>query len=246
MNSNKLKKTIAELEIKYKTIEKEKEIILLKDKELINKTKNQLLLISLISLGIISVIIVYKIQTRRKKEKKIQQQQLIIQQKEEELLKNKLKKIELEDQKLKQELEFKNKQLTTHALNMMQKNKLLQEISQEISESAKKTSVTNKNELHKIKRHLEQALKTEQDWELFKIYFEQINESFFLKLKNINPQLTANDFRLSALLKLNMSLKEMANVLGISPNSVKNSRYRLKKKLHLSKNQDLKTFISNL
>ncbi len=246
LNNNKLRKTIAELEIKYNTSEKEKEIISLKGKELINKANNRLLLISLISLGILSVVVVYKIQNRRKKEKKIQQQQLIIQQKEEELLKNKLKKVELEDEKLKQELEFKTKQLTTHAINMMQKNQLLQEVYQEISETVQKASETNKKELFKIKKHLENTFKTEQDWELFKIYFEQINKSFFSKLKNINSKLTVNDYRLCALLKLNMSLKEMANVLGISPNSVKNARYRLKKKLKLSASQDLKEFIAKL
>ncbi len=246
LNNDALKHTIAELEIKYKTSEKEKEIFYLKSREQINKANNRLLIIGIISVIIISFITVSIIQTRRKKEKEIQHQQLIIQQKEEELLKNKLKKIELEDQKLKQELEFKTKQLTTHTLNMMQKNKLLQTVAQEISLNATHSKAKNKNELLRIQRKLEHAIKADKDWDLFKIYFEQINKSFFTKLKNINPKLTANDYRLCALLKLNMSIKEMAGVLGISSASVKNAKYRLKKKLNIDTSQDLKEFIVNL
>ncbi len=232
LENNKLKNTIANLEIKYETAKKEKEIINLKNKEIISKTNTRLLLIALVSSLIIFLLIVYKILHERKKNSEIQKQKNIIRKKEEE--------------QLKKELEIKTKQLAAHALNMMQKNTLLKDISDQITEKTKNNYSVNKQDLISIKKHLEKGLKIDEDWKIFKIYFEQINDSFFLKLKKINPNLTGNDFKLSALLKLNMSLKEMASVLHITPNSVKNARYRLKKKLHLSENEDLKKFISEL
>lgn len=244
--NNKLKKTIAELEVKYKTAEKEKEIIRLKNKEILSKTKTKLLVIAFILSAIIFFLIIYKILRDREKNKKLQKQQNIIRLKEEEIIKSKLKKTALEEKQLKLELKNQTKQLAAHALNMMQKNKLLKEVSAQISEKTKKNHQVSKQDLFLIKKHLEEGLNIDKDWETFKLYFEQINGSFFLNLKKINPNLTNNDFRLCALIKLNMSLKEMASVLHITPNSVKNARYRLKKKLHLSENDDLKKFISEL
>ena len=146
---------LAQFQAKYENLKKEAEIERLKSRELINKANNHILWISLIALAIISLLIVFKIQSKRKKERKIQQQQLIIKQKEEELLKNKLKKAELEEQHLKQELDFKTKQLTTHTLNMMQKNRLLQDLTRIITEKSKNLPATHKNDLNQIKKNLE-------------------------------------------------------------------------------------------
>ncbi len=89
-------------------------------------------------------------------------------------------------------------------------------------------------------------MRKKKDRDLFKLYFEQINESFFDKLKKINPALTGNDYKLCALIKLNMSVKEMASVLNISADSLKNGRYRLKKKLKLGRDEDMNSMIRNI
>ncbi len=254
-NYNKIKDSIAskesrdkmaQFQAKYDNLLKQMAIERLKNRERINKANNRILWISLIAVAVIFLLIVYKIQTQRKKEMEIRQQKLIIKQKEEEILKNKLKKAGLEEQQLKQELDFKTKQLTTHALNMMQKNRLLQDLSQMINEKSENLSGDSKKVLKQIKENLEQTLKSDEDWELFKTYFEQIDKQFFSKLKKINPQLKTKDYKLSALIKLNLSLKETANVLGTTLYSVKNARYRLKKKLHLKPEQDLKKFLDDL
>ncbi len=237
---------LAQFEIKYQTTQKEKEILELKNKELINKANKRFLILFIIFLAIIFVLIIIRIQTKRKKDSEIQKQKILLHQKEKELISAKLKQKEIEEKKLKTEIEFKTKQLATHALNMMQKNKLLQELTEHISIQSKKMSAEGKQELHSVKKQLEAGLNVDKDWDLFKIYFEQINESFFDKLKKINSELTNNDFRLCALIKLNLSLKETASVLNISPDSAKNARYRLKKKLKLEGTQNLSSFINNL
>ncbi len=246
LDNEKMKETLNELEIKYQTSEKEKEILRLKDHELLDKANKRLLIIGIISIVLISILIIIRIQTKRKKDAEIQKQKILVHQKERELIKAKLEQKEIEEKRLKDEIEFKTKQLAGHALNMMQKNKLLQELTEKISEKTKTMSDDGKKELFSVKKQLEIGLNVDKDWDLFKIYFEQINESFFDKLKEINPKLSSNDFRLSALIKLNLSLKESASVLNISPESVKNARYRLKKKLNLNGEQDLTQFINNL
>jgi len=246
LDNEKMKQTLNELEIKYQTSEKEKEILRLKDQELLDKANKRLLIIGIVSIVLISILIIIRIQTKRKKDAEIQKQKIKVHQKERELIKAKLEQKEIEEKRLKDEIEFKTKQLAGHALNMMQKNKLLQELTQKISEKTKNMNDEGRKELFSVKKQLEIGLNVDKDWDLFKIYFEQINESFFDKLKEINPKLSSNDFRLSALIKLNLSLKESASVLNISPESVKNARYRLKKKLKLSGEQDLTQFINNL
>ncbi|MCF6184167.1 MAG: hypothetical protein L3J56_06000, partial [Bacteroidales bacterium] len=246
IDNEKMKKALSDIEIKYQTSEKEKEIIRLKDKELLEKANTRLLIIGIISLIIIFILIIIRIQTKRKKDSEIQRQKILVHRKEKELVKAKLEHTEIEEKRLKIELEFKTKQLVTHALNMMQKNKLLQEISNHISAQANTLDSEEKKHLFRIKKQLEQGLNIDKDWDLFKIYFEQLNEAFFVKLKEINPKLTGNDFRLCALTKLNLSLKETASVLNISPESAKNARYRLKKKLRLKEGENLNRFLNSL
>jgi len=100
--------------------------------------------------------------------------------------------------------------------------------------------------MKQVMRSLKQGLNVDKDWDLFKLYFEQTNERFFDELKKINPGLTGNDYKLCALMKLNMSVKEMASVMNISADSLKNARYRLKKKLKLQADDKLNIFIGNI
>jgi hypothetical protein len=151
----------------------------------------------------------------------------------------------LRDQ-LENELEFKNRQLALHALNMMHKNTLLKDLTSVIENKMIKAGDTEKQNLKELKRHIQKGLDAEKDWELFKLYFEQVNTQFFGGLRKVNPKLTENDFKLCALIKLNMNIKEMATVLNISPDSLKNARYRLKKKLNLGTGDDLRHFLNSI
>jgi DNA-binding CsgD family transcriptional regulator len=78
------------------------------------------------------------------------------------------------------------------------------------------------------------------------LYFEQINKSFFTKLKTINADLTQNDIKLAALIKLRFNIKEAASVLNLSPNSIKGARSRLRNKLKLESSDDLSLFIEKI
>ncbi len=77
------------------------------------------------------------------------------------------------------------------------------------------------------------------------MYFEKVNSSFFQRLKNQFPDLTQSDLKLCALISLNLSMKEMAELMGISPESVKMARHRLRKKLNLVTEENLTEFLAS-
>ena len=183
---------------------------------------------------------------KRKKDKQIQLQKEIVQKKEKELATAELEKSKLKEEELQQSILYKSKQLSTHALHMMQKNTMLHEIQLDIKSMSKKATVDDKPNYKRINLQINQSLRSHKDWDVFKLYFEDVNKNFYQKLNEINPELTTNDHRLCALIKLNMNSKEMASVLNVAPNSIKSSRYRLKKKLGLDVEADLEEFIRNV
>ncbi|RLD53987.1 MAG: hypothetical protein DRJ05_15495 [Bacteroidetes bacterium] len=241
------------LQTEFETSKKEQQIVLLtKDKEN-QQLENQILknrqttyvvvLILILALvGIIGFVVVMK----RKKDRQIQYQKEILLNKEKELAKADLEKSKLKEKELLQSILLKSKQLSTHALHMMQKNTLLQEINSDIKAMAKNTANPDKVGFKQISLKVNQSLRSDKDWDVFKLYFEDVNRGFFNKLKEVNAGLTTNDQRLCALIKLNMTSKEMASVLNVAPVSVKSSRYRLKKKLGLDVEADLEGFIRDL
>ncbi len=246
INTSTTYEKMASLEAKYKTAEKENTIIQMKYKEAQNEWKQKLLSIVIVSILILVFIIAIAIFIKRKKEIEIakQKQQLLISQK-------KLAETEIEKQKLVQvemanDIEHKTKQLSSHALHMMQKSKMLQEVKENLDESIKNANSENKQDLRKISRLIDQNLKTEKEWELFKMYFEQVNNNFYSKLKERNPDLSQTDIRMCSLIKLGLNLKETASVLNVAPNTVKNARYRVKQKLGLGADDALSEFIEGL
>lgn len=241
-----IRRKLVQMQSLYDSEMKDQQIILLEQK---NKVKqlwvNTLIIGSLIVVIVIAYALVVTI-SRRKKEKEIFEIEKELHIKKEDLNKEKLEKSVIKEKELQTELEYKSKQLTTHALNMMQKNKLLQDIQLDIDGLRKKTDSTHSQEFKRIQQMINLNLKSENDWELFRMYFEQVNKNFFNKLREINPSLTNYDLRLCALLKLNMNIKETASVLNVEPNSIKSARYRLRKKLNLQPEQDLYDFVREI
>ena len=241
-----MQRNLQELAVKYKTAEHEKEIIHLKDQELIERANNRFLTGTIISLMLILLLLLFGVWFKRKKDLQLHKQKLLVSEKEKILIKEKLAKQQAIKTRLETEVEYKTRQLASHALNMMQKNRLLQSLTESIDKMIRGADKNTVHNLKEVKQQLHSGLNIDKDWDLFKLYFEQVNDAFFDKLKAINPNLTSNDYKLCALIKLNMNIKEMAAALNISPDSLKNARYRLKRKLKLDNTQKLNNFIINL
>jgi hypothetical protein len=99
----------------------------------------------------------------------------------------------------------------------------------------------------KEKRHLHEAIiLTPSDWEKFRKNFENIHPQFYIRLHDRFPDLTPAEIRLATLIKLRFSTKKMAGTLGISPQSIIKTRYRMKKKLDLGKDINLDQEITQI
>lgn len=229
---------IAELQTKYETAKKEKEIISLEKERREQALLNKVMIIgfSVVAFGIILFLI--WLRTRIRQRQKFFKLELELQQR-------KIENAALREEELKKEIEFKNREVASYTINFVQKSELmeelkrsLQDIRPENSEAAKKISTINKL--------VENSYQVDREWEDFKMQFENVHHNFFRILKDRWPELTNSDLKLCALLKLNMNMKEAARVLGISPESVKTARYRLRKKFDLAQDDNLIDFILNL
>lgn len=146
---------------------------------------------------------------------------------------------------LHQEIEFKKKELTSQTLHLVQKNTFIEELKENL------VRIKDSPELFKIEfRRLIMLLKKEnaedKDWEVFKSYFSEVHNNFDLKLKDIQSSISEKEIRLASFLRMNLSTKEIASMLNVLPDSVLKSKYRLKKKLNISKDDDLTSFLNNL
>ena len=84
----------------------------------------------------------------------------------------------------------------------------------------------------------------DDNWDKFELYFDQVHENFFQRLRDHYPKLTPKDQKLCAYLRMNLSTKEIAPLLNISVRGVEISRYRLRKKLGLTSETNLVDFIT--
>ena len=100
-------------------------------------------------------------------------------------------------------------------------------------------------ELSRLQYMISHSFNLDKDWDDFRIYFEQVHHRFFQELQARFKDLTAKELRLCALMKLNLSSKEIATILGISVNSVKMARYRMRKKIGVNSETDLTCFMIN-
>lgn len=144
------------------------------------------------------------------------------------------------------DLELKSKELTSHTLHLIQKNQLLEELKLKLTEMIKDDKRDQRKELKQVINLITFNNNQEKNWDDFRIVFERVHENFFESLKKHSKALTASELRLVALLKMNLSSSDIATMLGISQDSLRISRYRLRKKLNLEEGENLSAFLHQL
>lgn len=137
------------------------------------------------------------------------------------------RKLEMELSNSKKILDVKEQELKAYIIDLTKKSVAISKLQEEVS---KGLQPHNKND-SEVAQLLEQKILTEEDWETFKIKFKSIYPAFFSRIKQFKITLTEAEIRLIVLLYLDLSGKEMAKILGISPQSVRVGKMRLKKKL---------------
>jgi predicted nucleic acid-binding Zn-ribbon protein len=132
---------------------------------------------------------------------------------------------------LEDKLAANNRQLASATLYIVQKNELLTQLKTNIKTLGKKLPHGSKD-LDSIESNLQSNQFLDNDWEKFKLHFEQVHPRFFEELKTKYPSLTQNETRLCAYFHMNLSTKEIAGLLNIDPASVRRAKTRLNKKMN--------------
>jgi DNA-binding CsgD family transcriptional regulator len=152
--------------------------------------------------------------------------------------------IALQNAKLEGELQFKNKELATVTMYLVERGGLLSNMKEELMGVIKKLNIPNfAYELRGIFKMITDTEKSNEDWDRFALYFDQVHNNFLTTLKTKFPQLSPTDLKLCAYLRLNLSSKEIAQILNISLKGVEVSRYRIRKKLNLPTETNLYDFL---
>lgn len=154
-------------------------------------------------------------------------------------LKYKQRELALEYEKKKAEAA-----LATFTSKMQENNLQMVQLREELAELSNEQDIAAKNEL--IRQLQQSTILTDEQWEEFRNVFEQVHNGFIQRIRENYPDVTPAELHYIVLVKLNMTNKEIANVLGISVNSVRNYKFRLRKKFNLDENEDLETLIRTL
>ncbi|MEL6535073.1 MAG: triple tyrosine motif-containing protein [Bacteroidota bacterium] len=150
----------------------------------------------------------------------------------------------LNHEKLEAEIRHKNKELATSTMHLMNKNTFISGVKGNLSSLSKKSNnQAVVKELNKLVRDIDKNLADHDDWEHFQFHFDEVHGDFSQRIKERYTGLTAQEMRLCAYLRLNLNTKEIAQLLNISVRGVEISRYRLRKKLELDRNDNLQEFI---
>ncbi|MEP6260210.1 MAG: LuxR C-terminal-related transcriptional regulator [Gillisia sp.] len=146
----------------------------------------------------------------------------------------------LEKDRLMDEINSKRKELANTTMIGARKNEVLMEIQGELSKDKDKFS--NQFRLKHIMNKINREIKSKDEWKLFETNFNELHEDFFKDLLSAYPNLSNKDLKLCSYLKMNMSSKEIAPLMGITVRGVEVHRYRLRKKMDLDSKENLTNF----
>jgi tetratricopeptide (TPR) repeat protein/DNA-binding CsgD family transcriptional regulator len=232
LNSAAKIRQLEELQLIYNIEKKDQEIALLAKDVQVGKLRRSLLTLGLLATFMLGALLIYMQFMRRKRERRLEEERHLRQ--KAELEKNRLEKERLE------------RELASQVLQLCRKNELLASLKEEISGLKKEAHATDKSGLQRIERTIQSDIQSDDDWRQFLATFEKVHPDFLNQLRRIAQKISPAEQRLSCLLKMNLSSKEIATLLNITLEGVKKARYRLRKKLGLSSDVGLQEFLINL
>lgn len=144
---------------------------------------------------------------------------------------------QLKNEKLSAEIEGKNRELAVSTMSIIKKNEFLNHIKGELAKADNPTRIKS------VIKTIDRNITNDEDWKFFEEAFNNADKDFLKKIKKSHPELTPNDLKLCAYLRLNLASKEIAPLLNISVRSVEVKRYRLRKKMGLPHESSLTTYI---
>ena len=205
--------------------------------ELEQNTKETIYIFAILGsvLALVIFILLYFLQTGRSKQNKLEAE------------KNKLlrQKIELENKKLEEQLEVKKKELATNVMYSIRRNEVIAKTVADLKAAKLYFNKGNHEKIDSIILELESSAVNEV-WKEFELRFHQVHIGFYDRLNEILPNISVNEKRLCAFLRLNMSTKEISAITQQSINSISVARTRLRKKLQLDQDSNLVSFLESI
>lgn len=154
--------------------------------------------------------------------------------------------LRLEKVRLEQEMAHKTSELTAMALNLIEKNQFLKSLKGDLARTAQESGADDEQSLQGLLRKVKVNVHAARDWKAFEAQFESVHQNFLRAIAGLCPTLSRTELRVCALLKLNMSSKEVADILSISVRTAENHRYKIRKKLGLSDDVNVSTYLAAL
>jgi len=206
-----------------------------------------IIIISAFIIILLVLLILYNNSIKYKQQKTITQLEFEKNQSDNLILAQQLKEQEtlslLEKERLKNEIEQQNRQLTSQALTISSRNDVVEEIIEAI---INQPEISNNSSLVKSIKDLKIQLKGNNQWESFFRHFEGVNQNFITTLKERHKNLSSSEIRFICYVYMNLSHKEIASILNISPESCRKRKERISKKLDLTDKINLFDYISTI
>lgn len=231
IKNDKTQKLITELELKHTYEENQKE----RELEQAENEKQNFIIFSILVLISAGSVLLYLLQRVRSKNNQLQKKSLELSN----------RNLSLENETLEQQLEFRSKELTTNVMYLMKKNELLNDVSTRLIDLKKNLKKENTQPVQKIIFDIN-TVKDHDTWEEFELRFQQVYNDFYDRLLGRFPDLSINDKKLCAFLRLDLSSKEISTITGQSLNSLNVARTRLRKKMGLQTDDNLSSYLSQL
>ena len=143
------------------------------------------------------------------------------------------------------DIQKKDRQISSSTLLLTNKNEVLKQLS-EITTRYSDDGKVPREFVREVNAVIGDSLKNDDEWSRFRLHFDSVHPDFFSKLKEVSPDLTENDLRLCAYLRIGLRAKQIAEMLHISADSVNSNRYRLRKKLGLERGESLDDFVRKI
>ncbi len=235
-NSNQLNV----LQTIYETNKKEAEIQLLKEQNKVSAANQNLLWVALFAIAAILTILYNYLGRKRKVKIKIQEYK-------QRMLKAELDKKAIEERNLQREVQLKTASLSRYSLHLSQKNKILLDLANTLRNIASRRNMDTSEKIKALVKEIDFNLQQEHEWDEFMNFFKEIHPEFIKKLSTMSQDnLSPAELRLGMLLRLNLTSKEIASILRVTPDSVRVARHRLRKKLPIDQKEELVNFMIEL
>ena len=235
-NKNQINLLLTDFEIDRK----ESQIKILEEQAKSEKTRFILLFILAVSTITIMLLFYWSIRKKRIALAKIQNY-------EQQKLQTELEQKWVEEKNMQKNLELKTATLSNYSLHIAQKNKILSDLSFKLKNIATRKSINHENLIKDLYNEIDFTLQQENEWQDFNIFFEEIHPNYIKKLSaTAIEDLSPTELKLGILLRLNMSSKEIASILRVTPDSVRVARHRFRKKLPIDSKKDLVNFLLEL